>query len=364
VIVSGKVEPDTAAGAGVSDWMRMPAIGLATETTELPEGRFGWLKRLVGRPAAPADVPAMVALAERLGVTLELQFAIPAVDPDRELAAWTEAGRADAVLVVPWRLWPLAPPEGRGDASLEQIARAARARFPGVKIGGGVLTGFTEFNRNRPPVEVVDYVAHATTAIVHAADDRSVVESLETLPHVFGSARSLACDRPYRVGPAGIGLALNPDGPPRLTDGGRATMVRNDPRQRGMFAAAWTLGYVAQLLPFGGEMFSPGFATGDLGMLDGDALRPVYHVARALALAAGQPVRRILAPAGCVGLEFRGTSWMANLSGSAVRMKAGRSAVLDVASFQAASGDEAFLDAPNRTGPVVLGPFGVGRIWQ
>jgi hypothetical protein len=363
VVVSGAVERDRGNDAASAGWVQMPEIGLAVEDATMPVARFDWLRHLIGRPATPADVGPMVELAGRLGARLELQFAIPGADPAAELAAWA-VERAEAVLVVPWRLWPLAPVEGRGNASLEAISAAVRAAFPGAKVGGGVLTGFTEFNRNRPPIEAVDYVAHATTAIVHAADDRSVVESLEALSHVLGSARALAGDKAYRLGPAGIGMALNPDGPPRFSDGGRATMVRNDPRQRGLFAAAWTLGYAAEVLPFGVEAFAPGFATGDLGVVDEGALRPVYHVVRALALAAGSPVRRVTAlPDGCVGLEFGGTTWVANLSGSAVDLPAAKATVLDVPSFDAAAGEEAFFDAPVQRGPIVMGPYAVARIW-
>ncbi|MGV3491368.1 MAG: hypothetical protein ACO1OG_08610 [Devosia sp.] len=363
-VVDAPVAAEVAAAEVVA-----PRIGLAVEPGDVAAvdaGRFGWVAELIGRPAVPRDVASIVALAERLGVPLELQFAIPAVDPVTELAAWHEAGRAQAALVVPWRLWPLAPAGERGSASAAEIVRAARAAFPGVRIGGGVLTGFTEFNRNRPPVETVDYLAHATTAIVHAADDRSVLESIEALPHVFGSAWALAGGLPYRVGPAGIGMALNPDGPPRRSDGGRATMVRNDPRQDGLFAAAWTLGYAVEVVQADVELFTPGFAVGDLGLVDGDQLRPVYHVVRALALAAGQSVRRIAGlPDGCVGLAFAGSRWIANLSPEAVTLnESGAAAVLDVDSFEAAATDVAFFDAARAKSVERLAPYAVARIWS
>jgi D-apionolactonase len=371
VIVSGATSAYGAEKRPVGRLGTVPRIGLATETAGVDRIElFGWVSHLVGRPSDPGEVEGMLALAGAIGAELELQFAIAAVQPEAELSAWAAAGRAHSVLVTPWGLWPLAPREGRGSASLDNIAVAARAAFPSAAIGGGVLTGFTEFNRNRPPVGAVDYVTHATTAIVHAADDRSVMESLEALPHVFRSARALGGGRPYRVGPATIGMALNPDGPPRHGGGARGTMQRDDPRQRGLFAAAWTLGYAARLIPFDVEVFTPGFLSGELGLIEDDgSLRPVYHVVRALALAAGETVTAVSElPDGSIGLRFAGSTWVANVSPVGCEVAAGggsRVAVLDRASFDDAARNPAYFDAPRSEASrfLSLGPYAVARIW-
>jgi hypothetical protein len=52
----------------------------------------------------------------------------------------------------------------------------------------------------------------STTPIVHAADDRSVMETLETLPAIIDSAKSIAGGKAWRVGPSGIGTRDNPYG--------------------------------------------------------------------------------------------------------------------------------------------------------
>ncbi len=103
--------------------------------------------------------------------------------------------------------------------AVEEIAKAARAAFPGVRLGGGMLSTFTELNRKRPKPELVDYVTHTTCSIVHAADDRSVMETLETLPAIIASTRAMIGDttlpdrtkrhrRPQQ--PYGKGLVDNP----------------------------------------------------------------------------------------------------------------------------------------------------------
>jgi hypothetical protein len=132
-------------------------------------------------------------------------------------------------------------------AAPSEVIAAAQAAFPGSRIGGGVLTNFTEFNRCRPEPDLVDYVSHGSSAIVHAADDESIFQTIEALPHIFASTRSIAPDVPYRLGlvsigmrtnPYGAGLTDNPEGVPR-------TMTADDPRARTLFGAAWMVATMA-----------------------------------------------------------------------------------------------------------------------
>ena len=352
----------------------VPAVALAVEGDSidlshhpLPPG----VTTLVGRPRVPAELAGLSKLAQDAGAGLSLQIAIPGHDPIAELAHWAADGIV-SVLVSPYRLYPLRPAGIEpGTASLASIARAARQAFPGAAIGGGTMTGFTEFNRNRPPVGDVDFVTHVTSAIVHAADDRSVLESLEALPHVFRSARALASGKPYRLGPSGIGLGLNPDGPPRRAgpDAARATMIRNDPRQRGLFAAAWMLGYAAAVVAHGIEEYAPAHVAGDFGLFDDDgSARPIYHVVRALAEARGETASAVTGlPHGCLGLAFAGSLWIANLTPAIQQLRfasPGRAVVLDSASFEASRRDLEFFAQSGgaAVAELDLGAFAVARV--
>src|SRR5699024_10291176 len=89
---------------------------------------------------------------------------------------------------------------------------AARKAFPQTLVGDGMLTYFTEFNRCRPDPDTIDFISHATTPIVHAAHDISVMESLQSLRHVFGSCQALAPGKPYKLGMSAIGMWANPYG--------------------------------------------------------------------------------------------------------------------------------------------------------
>lgn len=134
---------------------------------------------------------------------------------------------------------PEAPwPEGMtpGDAA----AAAARA-FPQSEFGVGMLTFFTELNRCHPAAGLGNF---GTSAIVHAADDRSVMQTLEALPDVFATAHAIAGDRPLRLGLIAIGMRTNPNGAATMPnpDGERIPMAAEDPRHATDFAARFAEG--------------------------------------------------------------------------------------------------------------------------
>ena len=152
---------------------------------------------------------------------------------------------------------------------------------------------FTELNRKRPPLAELDFVSFTTSALVHAGDDRSVAETLELLPHIARSVRAIVGGKPYAVGPSAIGMRDNPYGQATMPnpDNVRQAMNRNDPRQRGLLGAAWSLGYFAHFAAGGARQIALGGAVGPFGLLHAPAdfpqpwfdevggLFPVYHVA-------------------------------------------------------------------------------------
>lgn len=182
--------------------------------------------------------------------------------------------------------WPACPP-------LEAIHRAARAAFAGIALGGGMASFFPELNRKRPPVALLDFVTHGLCPIVHAADDLSVMETLETVPHIMLSAQAIAAGAARRLGPSTLAMRQNPYGSRTLPNPGRGRvcMTDDDPRQDGAFAAAWTLGLATQIAPAGLQVWTPAGLTGPRGLFHTDARpRPLAAVVARLAGLAGQPV--------------------------------------------------------------------------
>lgn len=206
--------------------------------------------------------------------------------------------------------WPPCPP-------LEAIHAAARRAFPGVVLGGGMASFFPELNRKRPPADAWDFVTHGLCPIVHAADDLSVMETLEAVPHVLASARAIVGRRDYRLGPSTIAMRQNPYGSRTIPnpDRDRVCMTDDDPRQDGAFAAAWTLGLAAGIAPAGVAVWTPAALYGPRGLVRGNgSLRPVAAVVRALAARAGKAVRHAQVGGTRAELAFDDAVLTANLT--------------------------------------------------
>jgi hypothetical protein len=279
---------------------------------------------------------ARLAEAYKSGTTLECVVAC-AGDLDAELSGVAgmvrRAGlRLDAIAVSPsvdrqstppGSAWPPCPP-------LENVYAAARRAFPDIRLGGGMFSYFTELNRKRVPAGQLDFITHCTCPIVHAADDLSIMQSLEALPFITQSARSIFGDKPYRIGPSTIAMRQNPygDATKDNLDGQRIAMANRDPRHAGQFAAAWTIGYAARVASAGLEMLTPSSFTGPFGVLassdepaDEGTPRPLFQAVKALCEMAGfahvaattSDETKVLALAG-QSASGKTVVWLANLT--------------------------------------------------
>jgi hypothetical protein len=318
-----------------------------------------------------------------VGSESALELVVPAQrdvkDELREIAAMVSEAKLklSAVLVspavdrqstLPGSPWPPCPP-------LAEIYQAAREAFPGVAIGGGVLTYFTELNRKRPPVELLDFVSHCTCPIVHAADDLSVMQTLEAMPSITRSARAImGKGKAYWIGPSTIGMRQNPYGS-RVMDNPenrRITMTDHDPRQRSLFAAAWMIGYAAATAEARLEVLTVGALTGPLGLAsrDGVAYYPAFFAAQGLAALGGQLRYRCRssrpeAVAVVAGTDREGkrVAWIANLTGRnqvvspAGEMVISQIYVLDEESFGQARAVSADVSS------IELRPYAVACLW-
>lgn len=179
----------------------------------------------------------------------------------------------------PDAIWPT----GAQPADALPVLRAA---FPDALIGGGSLTNFTELNRHRPDPAQVDFLTFGNTAIVHAADDISVRQTLEALPDIFASAKGIAAGKPLHLGLFSIGMRSNPYGNAVAPnpDGLRLPMAMADPRQSTPFAAAYAVAILAQAARAGVESLALAMTDGPIGP-DGP-LSNVLHTAHRLAGAA------------------------------------------------------------------------------
>ena len=281
-----------------------------------------------------------------------------------------------------------------GKPTVEDIAAAARAAFPETKLGGGMLSTFTELNRKQPKA-AFDFITHTTCSIVHAADDRSVMETLEALPAIIGSTRAMIGEKPYRIGPSAIAARMNPYGKGLLDNPAnrRVCLTNHDPRQRGLFNAAWTLGYLASCAYAGVSSVSMGAACGPLGFihhraadhrqpyfdsLDGRAVYPAFHVMAGLARGAGRHLVETQSsePRRVAGLAWRegarSVLWLANLTAEPLTIRIGsfedarlQATVLDSSVFEKVVGSLNALEVlrrPLKEAELNLDAYAVARV--
>jgi hypothetical protein len=225
----------------------------------------------------------------------------------------------DLKAVLPGSPWPPCP-------SFDEVFSAARAAFPGTPVGGGTFAYFTELNRKRPPFAKLDYATFTSCPIVHAADDRSVMETLATLPFIAGSVTALAGGTPYRVGPSTIASRDNPYGAATLPNEAgrnakRICLTDNDPRQRALYGAAWNLGYFAAFAAGGATHIALSELTGPRGLFDGTKPTPLFQLLASLAAARGAKIANLTieacrVPLAAFAAKQSGstTLWIANLS--------------------------------------------------
>jgi hypothetical protein len=387
------VEPPVQVALGRVGATRMPAIGLRAPLQWMDEAQAAVeLVRLAGPqlingridPRAghgSKEIVRLGALAAAVGAGLTLEVVVPCRrDPWVELAEFADALRESgvrpesiAVAAAEDRIRGEPGPPPPPLALLAEIYRAARAALPDVPIGGGTFGFFTELNRNWPPIGLIDYITHVVCSVVHASDDRAMMENLESFQHIVRTVRAFAGNTPHRLIASGLGLDINPGGDPAPNpDNIRGTMVRMDPRHRGLFGAAWTLASIGEAALGGVAAISPAALAGEFGIvhrrlpydqpwfddLDRAAVYPVYHVVAGMARAAGRPLveatssdrTRIATLAYREGNDAT-SLWLANLRDHPQRVTLldldanARISRLDESTFEATATEPAFLQA-------------------
>ncbi|WP_394691800.1 hypothetical protein [Hoeflea sp.] len=353
----------------------LPEILLAADPDWLPDDQGGGILASSGLTVlllrtTPKDAATNIRHAARLmqstSGSLDLEVVLDDSSPARPQMQRVAAACRDAgcmprhVTALPAAYLKSYQPSGQWPTGLSprDSFETVSAAFPKARCGSGMLTNFTEFNRCRPEGIASDFITHGNSAIVHAADDASVAQTIETLPDIFSSAHKIASGRSYRLGLTAIGMRSNPYGQSVSANPGqiRLTMATWDPRARGLFGAAWAVSALARTEGFGIEAIALAAPTGPFGILATETPVPrpwfgdhpeatVYPIFHALKFAAGGGQRLQVkgVPPGLAALAFvsctGARTMIANLSGTPHEIKfaeTARAAVLDADSFVAA----------------------------
>jgi hypothetical protein len=275
----------------------LPALGLAgggladlgaPEVARLASLRLDHLRAdlLLAESGWEDALERAAANGARLGVPLELALVLP-----------DSPGAALGVLAD--RVARVQPRVGRfllfhasdhvtheGDAALARERLSAVA--PGARFAGGSERYFAELNRRRPATDGLDSIVFSLNPQVHAFDDATLFENLESLPWLAETARGFAGGLPLAISPATLRPRSDPRPPSSRTPG--EPPFTDDPRQRTAVAAAWALALVgaASRAAFASlTLFEP---TGPRGLMDEGRPFPVFHALAELAALDGAGV--------------------------------------------------------------------------
>ena len=168
----------------------------------------------------------------------------------------------------------------------------------------------------------------------------------------------------------------------------RQAMNGMDPRQRGLFGAAWSVGFVARFAKGGASALTLGGGTGEFGIAyakqdyaqpwfdENGGIYPAYHPIKGLAQLRGQPLLNLdistpdelqaIATRRDGGLEL----WVANLTDQTKSVEltpklTGKVSILSATDFERSTKDLSAMDSAERefTGEQLgLPPYAVARV--
>lgn len=267
---------------------------------------------------------ALVLKACRANLRIDLALPPPVNHPAlATLAAALHAAgvRAEAVAVFPSTPEAVTAVKNVWGGPAEGAAAAPR-------VGGGTLHFFTQLNRSEH-LGPLDFVSFTTSALVHGVDDEEIIEGLQSLPFMLDTLAVKFPGHAVRVGPSAIAARASPLGAQPESDGQRrVALAKRDPRSRGLFGAAWLVGYVCALADRPVEALTLMQVQGDSGLLQGHDARPVPAYFALQELLTGHTLKPLTGlPAGVCGVQLDpGNSakprlLLANLRAYAIRLE-------------------------------------------
>jgi hypothetical protein len=254
----------------------LPHIGLgmasrggrftATEVARLRALNLSHLRTYLrlSQPDWKTSLEQAIRKTHAVGCALELALFVSDDASDELGAAGRELAKLDR---APARILIFHEEE---KSTRAQWVRLARQRLAGVNapIGGGTDAFFTELNRERPPVDDLDFVCYSLNPQVHAFDNTSLAETLAGQAETVKTAQSFSGGRPIVVGPVTLRMRWNPNatGPPAPVPPNEPP-PQVDPRQMSLFGAGWTLGSIKHLATNGTRSLTYFETTGWRGVM-------------------------------------------------------------------------------------------------
>ncbi|HZY82815.1 MAG TPA: hypothetical protein VFE50_25015 [Cyclobacteriaceae bacterium] len=136
---------------------------------------------------------------------------------------------------------------------LNAVLPKARKAYPGVLIGAGFNSYFTELNRNRFDYRGIDFVTYPMTPQAHAIDTLTVIENIPTPKYVVPTAKTFAKGKDVHTGPVSLRPRFNPDAKSEEKKEEIVLPHKYDVRQATALAAGWMIGTIKYLAEGGAD---------------------------------------------------------------------------------------------------------------
>jgi hypothetical protein len=283
--------------AGVADCVARPRVGLGgAGLVALDEAGASRLRRLrlahlradlrLGEPGWSDALERAVTNSRSVEAPLELAVFLPDA-PRPALRELAERASALRPRVASWLLFRAGDSTtAAGDVALGRETLAAVD--PRARVGGGTDGHFADLNRRRSSAAGVDRVVFALYPQVHASDDCTMFENVDSLRPVAETIRGFAGGTALGITPVTLRSRVDKR-PPSSRDPGEPPLV-DDPRQKTPFAAGWTLAFLASAAEAGFDGLTFFELAGPRGVMDADGPFPVFHALADVADLADAPV--------------------------------------------------------------------------
>jgi D-apionolactonase len=263
----------------------LPRIGLGAPTLGRPltEAERAHLRTLGldhlrvdlhgATPGAEGDLARATLESRALDLPLEIALFL-SDDAEGDLAAVARMARRQEPRVGIWLVFR----EATATTTDGLVAEARRRLLPIdplARFGGGTDSNFAELNRARPSAAELDQVSFSLNPQVHAFDDPTLVENLESLASLAESARAFVGSCPLGLSPVTLR--------PRRRASGPLASETADPRYATALGAAWTAGLLAAATEAGFASVTLFEPAGPEGLVEGDRVHPPFRVLEAWA---------------------------------------------------------------------------------
>lgn len=156
--------------------------------------------------------------------------------------------------------------------TIKKVVFALKSYSSSALISAGTDGYFVDINRNHPAADLLDQVCYSANPQVHTFDSYSVMENVSGIYETLRSSYLFLGRALPIISPVTLRPRRNRKNP--LKAGG------TDPRQKGLFCAAWTVAHLMHCIEGGAASLTYFESMGDGGIIsdDGSVVYPVYHI--------------------------------------------------------------------------------------